>query len=362
VKFGGSLAVEDFVDKVYNEMKEDPALKTFFGQSAGRAFNLQVLKDRTVDYLCSDAQGAWGNDPYHGPELFASHSALNITMKQYDVFMKCTKLILKQKKTASAIQKEVIRTFEEMRDPICDPNGSHMKKLKDGLEAAQKACDAQEGNDYDPTGFGMTTSRETAKLWAAKEARTKELKEKMDNLKKERAAKAKAEAAAAKAAPKPKAKPKAKSTSKSPAPSKGKAKAAPKKVLNPKENDAMTEKEGQPDQDDEKKEDIKVESKDVKQEDLGETQITDKIEEVKEVDGDDTVATSSREEPEPQPEVLSKQADIATVEVAEETMAETQPKIRKYKLDPEDDMQLVRNNDDLAVVVDVQRKCECWGF
>merc|ERR1712187_741882 len=100
-----------------------------------------------------------------------------------------------------------------------DPTGNRMKQLKDDLARAEKDNLANPENDYDPTGFGMSTSRETAAKWAAAEQRRKELKEKMEKAKKDRlmqekkaaAAAAAKKAAEAKAKSKPKAKPRAKS-------------------------------------------------------------------------------------------------------------------------------------------------------
>lgn len=183
-KFGGELAVEQYIDNVYNMMAADPGLKSFFGQSAGRAFNLQVLKDRTTDYLTTNAPGGWGDGPYHGPEMFSSHMNLNITMKQYDVFMACAKKGLKQKGASSEVTKLVIASFEELREPTCDPSGQLKAEFKSKLAAAEKAQDAD--CDYDPTGFGMTTSRETAKRWKEAEERRVALKAKMDALKQQR--------------------------------------------------------------------------------------------------------------------------------------------------------------------------------
>merc|ERR1712151_460298 len=92
---------------------------------------------------------------------------------------------------------EVIKTFEDMRDPIVDPTGNRMKQLKADLARQEKENLANPENDYDPTGFGMSTSRETAAKWAAAEQKRKELKEKMDKAKKDRMLKEKAAAAAA---------------------------------------------------------------------------------------------------------------------------------------------------------------------
>mmetsp|Transcript_101770 Transcript_101770/g.287030 ORF Transcript_101770/g.287030 Transcript_101770/m.287030 type:complete len:181 (-) Transcript_101770:542-1084(-) len=137
-RFGGDLEVEAYIDDVYNMMARDAVLKDFFGTSAGRAFNLQILKDRTVDYLCSSAPGAFGTEPYHGPLLFDSHASLRITPKQYDVFMKCAKTALKKRKTNAQVTAEVLKNFEWMRDPIVDPDGKHLNELQGNLERAKE--------------------------------------------------------------------------------------------------------------------------------------------------------------------------------------------------------------------------------
>merc|ERR1711953_1236922 len=162
------------------------ALKSFFSMGARRAFNLQVLKDRTVDYLVSDAPGGWGTTPYNGPELFESHSSLNISNRQYDIFVKYSKVVMKKSSKSKDVFNEALKTFEDILDPIVDPTGGRMKKLKEDLARQERENLANPENDYDPTGFGMSTSRETAAKWAAAEQRRKEIKEKMENQKKER--------------------------------------------------------------------------------------------------------------------------------------------------------------------------------
>merc|ERR1712187_458365 len=159
--------------------------------------NLQVLKDRTVDYLVSDAPGGWGTVPYQGPELFESHSSLNITNRQYDIFVKYSKVVMKKTGKSKEVFNEALKTFEDMRDPIVDPKGDRMKQLKADSARQEAENLANPENDYDPTGFGMSTSRETAAKWAAAEQRRKELKEKMEKFKKEKAAQEKKAAAAA---------------------------------------------------------------------------------------------------------------------------------------------------------------------
>eukprot|EP00913_Durusdinium_trenchii_P016961 g15946.t1 len=80
-KLGGQSALEKF----------DRDTKKFFENR-----NLKNLKKRTVDYL----GGLWGGAAYRGPDLFLAHTGLGVTVRIFDVMMKCAEKQLKVMKVA----------------------------------------------------------------------------------------------------------------------------------------------------------------------------------------------------------------------------------------------------------------------
>eukprot|EP00927_Polykrikos_kofoidii_P033684 TRINITY_DN28503_c0_g1_i1.p1 TRINITY_DN28503_c0_g1~~TRINITY_DN28503_c0_g1_i1.p1 ORF type:complete len:317 (+),score=77.80 TRINITY_DN28503_c0_g1_i1:70-1020(+) len=184
-RLGGELELEEMIDKIYDAMAVSQDLAQFFAKH-----NMQVLKDRTVDYLMTNACGGFGSETYTGQDLFAAHLSLHITNRQYDCFINCSKDILKRKKEWQKVSKEVIARFEEMRTPIVDPGGKLLKALNEDLARQMKATNLNKDDEYDPTGFGMSTSKATAAKWAAAEARDKDIRARLAAVRKEREAKA----------------------------------------------------------------------------------------------------------------------------------------------------------------------------
>lgn len=200
-RFGGVLAVDDFVDGFYDDMAGTKELAKFFAR-----FDLKILKDRTSDYLV----GEWGGPEFHGPDLFRAHAALHITTKQFDMMMVAVKAKLKKMKVPKPIADEVIRSIAAMKEPICDPDGRLHKELNERMAAASQS----KSETVALNSMGFNVRADVAEAWAEAERQRVELKQKMAEARERRAQKQKeqqkgkqspaAPAADAKAAPKEK--------------------------------------------------------------------------------------------------------------------------------------------------------------
>eukprot|EP00927_Polykrikos_kofoidii_P079689 TRINITY_DN76497_c0_g1_i1.p1 TRINITY_DN76497_c0_g1~~TRINITY_DN76497_c0_g1_i1.p1 ORF type:complete len:312 (+),score=50.48 TRINITY_DN76497_c0_g1_i1:99-1034(+) len=177
-RFGGELEVEEFVGIVYDKMAQSQDLKRFFAR-----FNLSNLKSRTVDYLGTSALGGFGTDPWTGPDLFASHMSMGVSTVHYDTFMRMTRETLRMKPAWNKVAKEVMKKFEDMRMPIVDPDRKLLKEAQDKL-AKQMALYAQ--NEVDPSGFGMSISRETVAKWEAADKERKDREQRLAELRRKR--------------------------------------------------------------------------------------------------------------------------------------------------------------------------------
>eukprot|EP00434_Breviolum_minutum_P015371 symbB.v1.2.013545.t1/scaffold952.1/size217748/3 len=118
-RLGGQPALEKFVDGFYDLMATDRDTKKFFENR-----NLKNLKKRTVDYL----GGLWGGDAYRGPDLFLAHTGLGVTVRIFEVMMKCAEKQLKVMKVKSALSKEILEDLKSMKEPLCDPTGRLAKE------------------------------------------------------------------------------------------------------------------------------------------------------------------------------------------------------------------------------------------
>jgi len=118
-KLGGQEALEKFVDGFYNMMATDKDMKKFFENR-----NLIHLKKRTVDYL----GGLWGGKAYRGPDLFLAHTGLGVTVKIFELMMKCVEKQLKVMKVNKALAKQIVSDIESMKEPLCDPTGKLAKE------------------------------------------------------------------------------------------------------------------------------------------------------------------------------------------------------------------------------------------
>ncbi|CAE8640389.1 unnamed protein product [Polarella glacialis] len=139
-RLGGLGRLEYLVDGFYDLMATDKDMGRFFHMR-----NLANLKKRTVDFL----GGMWGGDAYRGPDLFLAHTGLGITLRIFDLMMKCLVIHLKVMKCDKDLTKIILKDIEEMREPICDPSGKlakarNAKNLEDGDpfddEANRQAC------------------------------------------------------------------------------------------------------------------------------------------------------------------------------------------------------------------------------
>ncbi|CAK9004800.1 unnamed protein product [Durusdinium trenchii] len=141
-KLGGQSALEKFVDGFYDLMATDRDTKKFFENR-----NLKNLKKRTVDYL----GGLWGGAAYRGPDLFLAHTGLGVTVRIFDVMMKCAEKQLKVMKVKGQLSKDILDDLRSMKDPLCDPTGRlakerHAKNMALGDpfdDAANRAAHAE---------------------------------------------------------------------------------------------------------------------------------------------------------------------------------------------------------------------------
>ncbi|CAE7512432.1 glbN [Symbiodinium sp. CCMP2592] len=112
-------ALEKFVDGFYNMMATDKDMKKFFENR-----NLIHLKKRTVDYL----GGLWGGKAYRGPDLFLAHTGLGVTVKIFELMMKCVEKARNLGQVNKALAKQIVSDIESMKEPLCDPTGKLAKE------------------------------------------------------------------------------------------------------------------------------------------------------------------------------------------------------------------------------------------
>mmetsp|Transcript_876 Transcript_876/g.1997 ORF Transcript_876/g.1997 Transcript_876/m.1997 type:complete len:332 (-) Transcript_876:29-1024(-) len=171
-RLGGDDTVEKFVDDFYDRMRRDEDINKTFSKFG----NFDRLKSRTVDYLV----GEWGGTPYVGQDLFASHTQVNVTKKNYDYMMRCIGESLKAMKVSSKLYKEVVDSIEAMREPITDPDEKFKKWAMEKLAKLESEAKAKQG-DMVMTAMGFTITREKyeqqQRELAAKEERAKKLAE-----------------------------------------------------------------------------------------------------------------------------------------------------------------------------------------
>ncbi|CAE8642218.1 unnamed protein product [Polarella glacialis] len=171
-RLGGLGRLEYLVDGFYDLMATDKDMGRFFHMR-----NLANLKKRTVDFL----GGMWGGDDYRGPDLFLAHTGLGITLKIFDLMMKCLVIHLKVMKCDKDLTKEILRDIEAMREPICDPTGK--------LAKARNAKNLADGDPFDDAAnrrvFAETQRKEAERR--EKMAAFKSAKAEKERLEKEKA-------------------------------------------------------------------------------------------------------------------------------------------------------------------------------
>jgi len=164
--------VERFVDLFYDGMKRDEDINKTFSKFG----NFERLKSRTVDYLV----GEWGGTPYVGQDLFAAHTQVSISTKNYDFMMKCIGESLKVMKITGALRQEVIDSIEAMREPITDPDEKFKKWAMEKLARLEKEAKEKEG-DMVTTAMGFTITKakyeQQQKELAEREERARKLNE-----------------------------------------------------------------------------------------------------------------------------------------------------------------------------------------
>eukprot|EP00440_Ansanella_granifera_P026610 gb/GFBE01028903.1/.p1 GENE.gb/GFBE01028903.1/~~gb/GFBE01028903.1/.p1 ORF type:complete len:723 (+),score=168.55 gb/GFBE01028903.1/:1-2169(+) len=162
VRLGGDAKLKTLVYGVYDKMRADRELGPMFEKFARNPATFQRLKERTVDYL----NGEWGGTPYEGPDLFTAHASLYIDKVMYDAMMRMWAAMLDQMKICEPERGEALQSLEDMRPPICDPDGSFQKELEMRLAEAQRERE------------------EKVRQWKLRKMQEKELKEKQANKKK----------------------------------------------------------------------------------------------------------------------------------------------------------------------------------
>lgn len=179
-RLGGQSPLEKFVDGFYDLMATDKDTKKFFENR-----NLKNLKKRTVDYL----GGLWGGPAYRGPDLFLAHTGLGVTVRIFEVMMKCAEKQLKLMKVKSGLSKEILDDLRSMKEPLCDPTGRlakerHAKNLAMGDpfdDAANRAAYAAKQQEEQER-------RKKIAEFRKKKQEEREAKERAEKAKKEKAA------------------------------------------------------------------------------------------------------------------------------------------------------------------------------
>lgn len=190
-RLGGRDVIVELTSGLYDGMLADPTLGGFLKrwmQTAPEEFYMQHLKDGTVHYLV----GAWGEDGYHGQDLFSIHAKFHINPNMYDITMKCVKKQVKKMKLSKKLAAEVIAEFEDLRDPITDPDGKYDRWLREKYERAEKES-LEEANGEVVSIMGFAMSKEKHDAYLAKELAQRERNARLKQIRKEREAEERAE-------------------------------------------------------------------------------------------------------------------------------------------------------------------------
>jgi hypothetical protein len=89
-------------------------------------FDLQMLKDRTVEYLNGDFGGA---EKWKGPDLYSSHCYFSVKQEHWDVMFDYIRIWLVKNNIEDNIAANIMARLETMRGPIVDPDKLYSNAL-----------------------------------------------------------------------------------------------------------------------------------------------------------------------------------------------------------------------------------------
>jgi hemoglobin len=121
-RLGGGDAIKSIVEKLVENVTQDPAVSKAFKKTTGP--KLDAFKKELVDQLCEVAGGPCA---YKGADMKSAHKGMKITEAQFDAMINDTKLAMAELKIDEAEQTELIDKLLPMKDDIVEVHAKGKK-------------------------------------------------------------------------------------------------------------------------------------------------------------------------------------------------------------------------------------------
>jgi hemoglobin len=114
-RLGGADGIKNLVDKVAENVTQDPAVNKAFKKTTGA--KLEAFKKQLTDQLCELTGGPC---EYHGKDMKTAHKGMKITEAQFDSFVNDLKLALAELHIEEAEQNELVEKLAPMKEDIVE--------------------------------------------------------------------------------------------------------------------------------------------------------------------------------------------------------------------------------------------------
>jgi hemoglobin len=114
-RLGGADGIKNIVDKLVENVTQDPAVNKAFKKTTGP--KLDAFKKELGDQLCEITGGTC---EYHGRDMKTAHKGMKITDAQFDAFVNDLKLAMAELKVDEAEQNELVDKLGLMREDVVE--------------------------------------------------------------------------------------------------------------------------------------------------------------------------------------------------------------------------------------------------
>jgi hemoglobin len=114
-RLGGADGVKQVVDKLIENVTQDPAVNKSFRNTKGP--KLEALKKNLADQICEVAGGPC---KYVGKDMKTAHKGMKITDAQFDSLVNDLKLAMAEAKVGDAEQQELLEKLAPLREDIVE--------------------------------------------------------------------------------------------------------------------------------------------------------------------------------------------------------------------------------------------------
>ncbi len=114
-RLGGAEGIKAVVDKLVENLSQDPAVKGSFKNTKGP--KLDAFKKAMADQMCEVTGGPC---KYAGKDMKAAHKGMKITDAQFDAVVMDLKLAMGELKVGDAEQAEVVEKLAPLKEDIVE--------------------------------------------------------------------------------------------------------------------------------------------------------------------------------------------------------------------------------------------------